>query len=777
MTKENMINMKKTVKLLSVLSIVILLISCQEISSTTIKVTNIEELNKAIKNAKAGDEIILANGVWKDVQIKFSGKGTKDKPIILRAETAGKVFIEGTSDLKIGGEYLEVRDLYFKNGYTPSNTVIDFRIDSKNIANNCKVINCVIEEYTQPDRDTKDHWIEFWGRNNQLDHCYIAGKSNQGPTIIVSLKGNEHINNHHQITNNHFGPRPRKGGPQGETMQIGDSYTSMSPSYTNVSNNFFEHCNGEVEIISSKSNFNEFRNNIFFESEGSLVLRHGNYATVDGNIFIGNDNSKFIGGIRVVNTGHWITNNYFYKIKGDEFRSALAVMNGIPKSPLNRYNQVTDVVVAYNSFIDCITPFQFSVGANIDKSEVLPASEIRSARPIRTIVANNLIFNLQAETYPIKNYDKVDGVIFENNISNNINQSEVKGITTKDFESKQLADWLYVPIKNDTAVYIGFDFENIKNDLFGSERAKGNSIGAITLPVDKNKLAIDKKIYGASWFSNEKAAYTPIVIEVSTNKEIVEALKKAKDGDIILLTSSTYSITESLVIDKQITIKSKDINHKAEIIYTGAANTPAFQLQPKGNLILEGIVLSGNKVQNAFATLEKEMSKAYNLSVKNSEISNFNSVLKVSKGSFADTISIANTVIKNCAYGIQLAEEIDDKGDYNAEFVYITNSEFENVQSDVLNYYRGGYDESTIGGNLVVENNKFTNCGKLDKSGVLLQTIGIVNVELKKNSFTNNAVKLIAILWGEKKQQPIDNKIINSGKIEIQQNLIQKMMY
>lgn len=769
--------MKKTVKLLSVLSIVILLISCQEISSTTIKVTNIEELNKAIKNAKAGDEIILANGVWKDVQIKFSGKGTKDKPIILRAETAGKVFIEGTSDLKIGGEYLEVRDLYFKNGYTPSNTVIDFRIDSKNIANNCKVINCVIEEYTQPDRATKDHWIEFWGRNNQLDHCYIAGKSNQGPTIIVSLKGNEHINNHHQITNNHFGPRPRKGGPQGETMQIGDSYTSMSPSYTNVSNNFFEHCNGEVEIISSKSNFNEFRNNIFFESEGSLVLRHGNYATVDGNIFIGNDNSKFIGGIRVVNTGHWITNNYFYKIIGDEFRSAMAVMNGIPKSPLNRYNQVTDVVVAYNSFIDCKAPFQFSVGANIDKSEVLPASEIRSARPIRTIVANNLIFNHKTDEYPIKNYDKVDGVIFENNISNNINQSEVKGITTKDFESKQLADWLYVPIKNDTAVYIGFDFENIKNDLFGSERAKGNSIGAITLPVDKNKLAIDKKIYGASWFSNEKAVYTPIVIEVSTNKEIVEALKKAKDGDIIVLTSSTYSITESLVIDKQITIKSKDINHKAEIIYSGSANTPAFQMHPKGNLILEGIVLSGNKVQNAFATLEKKMSKAYSLSVKNSQISNFNSVLKVSKGSFADTISIANTAIKNCAFGIQLAEEIDDRGDYNAEFVYITNSEFENVQSDVLNYYRGGYDESTIGGNLVIENNKFTNCGKLDKSGVLLQTIGIVNVELKKNSFTNNAVKLIAILWGEKKQQPIDNKIINSGKIEIQQNLIQKMMY
>ena len=87
--------------------------------------------------------------------------------------------------------------------------------------------------------------------------------------------------------NNHFGPRPRKGGPKSETIQIGDSYTSMTPSHVNVSNNLFEKCNGEVEIISSKSNFNEFRNNIFYESEGSLVMRHGNYCIIDGNFFIG----------------------------------------------------------------------------------------------------------------------------------------------------------------------------------------------------------------------------------------------------------------------------------------------------------------------------------------------------------------------------------------------------------------------------------------------------------------------------------------------------------
>ena len=94
------------------------------------------------------------------------------------------------------------------------------------------------------------------------------------------------------------------------------------------------------------------------------------------------------------------------------------------------------------------------------------------------------------------------------------------------------------------------------------------------------------------------------------------------------------------------------------------------------------------------------MSKAYDLFIDNVEIKDFKSVLEVSKGSFADTVSVANSIIKNCERGIMLNKETNDGGDYNSEFVNITNSTFDNVQEVVLDYYRGGYDESTIGGNL-----------------------------------------------------------------------------
>ncbi|MBU0942677.1 MAG: DUF4957 domain-containing protein [Bacteroidetes bacterium] len=772
-------------RIVTIVSLLIILISCNQEATassstpqTSTKVTTMQELKNAIKNSVAGDHIILANGIWKNAEIHFYGKGTKEKPIVLRAETAGKVFIEGVSNLKLAGSYLEVRDLYFKNGYTPSKSLIQFKISNDSIANNCKVTQCVIEEFTQPDRDVSDHWIEFWGRNNELSNCYITGKSNFGPTVRVFLDGNEHINNYHQIVNNHFGPRPRKGGPHGETIQIGDSETSMTPSYTNVYNNLFDRCNGEVEIISSKSNFNQFKNNVFFESEGSLVLRHGNYAMIDSNVFIGNDNSDQMGGIRVINTGHWITNNYFYKIKGEAFRSAIAIMNGIPKSSLNRYNQVTDVVVAYNSFIDCISPWQFSVGSNVSQKAVLPASEIRSARPERVVIANNLIYNQVTDTKPIVNFDKVDGVDFNNNITNNENNSEVKpaGLITSNFEMNKIGTDLFVKKENSTNLYAGFDFETITKDLFGSSRTTtSNNVGAIVNPVKTNPVLIDKTRFGTTWFNAEKTETVANTITVSSSSELVKQIAKVNAGSTILLKKGTYKLNTTLAINKELTIASSDKNNKATLVFT--ASKTAFELQPKANLKVKNLIITGNKSQNAFTTLDKLMSKAYDLSIENSEISNFKNVLEVSKGSFADTISVINSNISNCTNGFLLNKETNDGGDYNAEFVTFTSSTFESIQGSVLDYYRGGYDESTIGGNLKIEGNTFRDCGKMQPENILIKNKGIVYVTIANNTFENNPVKIIAILWGAKGQAPGNNTIVNSGKFEVVQNLELKLMY
>jgi poly(beta-D-mannuronate) lyase len=771
-------------KLLPILGLAFLLIACEHFTgSSGLLVNNNEELQAAIKNAEPGDEIVLSDGVWKDVQIHFTGKGTNSSPIVLRAQTSGQVFIEGRSYIKMGGEYLIVDGLYFKNGHTPSNAIIEFKLDENNIANHCTVKNCGIEDFVQPNRYYTDRWVEFWGRYNRLEHCYIAGKFNKGPTVRINLEGNESIRNHHRITNNHFGPRPRKGGPSAETIQIGNSFTSMAPSYANVSNNLFERCNGEVEVISSKTNFNEFKNNIFFECEGSLVFRHGNYCLADGNIFIGDRNSQFNGGIRVINTGHWITNNYFYMVKGDEFRSALAVMNGIPRSPLNRYNQVTDVVVAYNSWIDCSSPWQFSVGANMNKRDVLPEREIRSARPLRTILANNIIYNNQVDGHPIKTYDKVDGILFRNNIfdNQNIDFASYEGIETKSIQMEKVNDWLYVPAEqNDVlnATYSGFGFEDIDQDLFGHSRQDQNRIGAISRFIPTQNYKIDKSRYGPEWFPVEKTEESPRVNIVSaTADNLTDKIARANDGDTLELTSGPFEINESLAIHEKLTIRSKDLDDTVKITFTAVEEGPLFQMRPRGNLRLENIILQGNKDQIAIATLKKNMSFGYNLWLENVQIKGFKSIIKAYKGSFADTISLSNSVFESCLNGIELDAETEDRGDYNAEFVYVRNCRFIQIQKNIINFYRGGYDESTIGGNLAVKNSLFKNCGRQEQSKILLKTRGIINVDISNNRFHNNSVKLVALLWGEKNNRHGENKLINSGTIRVDKYLKQKLVY
>ncbi|MCF8262067.1 MAG: hypothetical protein K9J12_14925 [Melioribacteraceae bacterium] len=772
------------IRVVTILFATFLCFSCQNFPDTNnVKVNNHQELRDAIDLAEPGQEIILANGVWKDLEIRFEANGTEKKPITLKAETNGKVFIEGKSSLKLGGSFLIVEGLFFRNGYSSSETLIEFRIDADNIANNCVVKECVILDFNQPNRYNPDHWVEFWGRHNELSNCYIAGKSNQGPTIRVNLGGNEHVYNYHKIVKNHFGPRPRKGGPKAETLQIGDSGTSMTPSYLLVADNLFEKCNGEVEVISSKSNFNEFRNNIFYGCEGSLVLRHGNYCTVDGNFFIGSDENNFTGGIRVINTGHWITNNYFYKIKGAEFRSPLAIMNGIPKSPLNRYNQVTDVVVAYNTWIDCKSPWQFSVGANNDKVDVLPPSEIRSARPERTIVANNIIYNSVADETPVKNYDKVDGITFKSNIINNQDSPFMKfdGVRQSDIEPQKINDWLFTftKLENESLdqTYSGFDFGKIEKDIFGNKRKKNNLIGAVSGNFNKGDFEIDYNKFGASWFESRQPATTPALISVGNVEDLISQIASANSGDVIELEAGNYTLNSPLKIDKKLTIRSKDELNNPTLNFNIERNESAFEINPAANLTLSHLLISGQGSGNLFSTLEKNMSSNYKIFVVNSQLKNFDQVLKSYRGSMADTLMFENSELVNFEKGIVLAAETDDKGDYNAAVVKISGSSFSKINSDVINYYRGGYDESTIGGILEITGSEFTNCGMNEKSGILLKTRGIINVEISNNSFVDNPVKLVALLWGEKDNTEIGNQIKNSGVIRTEQFLKQKLVY
>ncbi|MEL6193713.1 MAG: polysaccharide lyase 6 family protein, partial [Bacteroidota bacterium] len=389
-------------QLLALSFILVLLTGCGGVSNG-ILVKDVPAFDEAVKSAKAGDRIVLANGIWKDAELVFTGEGTEEAPITLTVQEKGKVTLEGQSNLRIAGKYLHVEGLVFKNGYTPTNEVISFRRNKEFLANHCRVTECVIDNYNNPERFESDYWVGIYGKHNRFDHNYLTGKRNQGVTLAVRLNTEESRENFNRLDHNYFGQRPILGSNGGETLRVGTSHYSLTNSNTLIEYNYFNQCNGEHEIISNKACQNTYSNNTFFECQGTLTMRHGNETMVKENYFFGNGKPN-TGGIRIINETQTVVGNYCEGLTGYRFRGALVIMNGVPNSPLNRYFQVKDSEASNNSFIDC-DYIQLCAGSD----------EERSATPENSVVNNNLIYNSQKDDV-FTVYDDISGISFSNNV-------------------------------------------------------------------------------------------------------------------------------------------------------------------------------------------------------------------------------------------------------------------------------------------------------------------------------------------------------------------------
>ena len=116
--------------------------------------------------------------------------------------------------------------------------------------------NCAIVDYSPPlpaDPLTDYKWISIYGISNRLDNCYFSGKTNMGATTVVGLTGQTNEFNRNVIRRNFFGHRPVLGVNGGETIRIGVGAVSYVSAQTLVEENYFQHCDGEIEMISNKS--------------------------------------------------------------------------------------------------------------------------------------------------------------------------------------------------------------------------------------------------------------------------------------------------------------------------------------------------------------------------------------------------------------------------------------------------------------------------------------------------------------------------------------------
>ncbi|TWU48706.1 Chondroitinase-B precursor [Rubripirellula tenax] len=435
-------------------------------------VSSAAEITTAMQNAQPGDVLVMANnGNWHNQAINFTGKnGTAAAAITLRAETAGQVKLTGTSNLSISGNYLVVDGLNFEGG-TPADGSHVIRFTGSNgAANNSRVTNTQIKNYNAPSETDRTFWVSLYGQGNRVDHSTFQGQSNSGVTMVAWLTSGQAAN--HRIDSNYFADRPVGSTNNGyETIRIGDSATSNTNAGVVVENNLFQKVDGEIEIISNKSNDNIYRYNTIRESAGTLTLRHGDRATVEGNFILGN-NKDGSGGVRVIGEDHKIFNNYISNVD-DRADGAISITAGVPNTPLNGYKQVNNVEISNNSIVNpkaAAVTFDWGLGSG---SQSLLAENVS--------LKNNLFYTNLSSPTPLFEGVAGAGWTWQNNIafgaSLGSKQSDQTGIMTVDPQLVQGPDGLMRPTASSPTIDAGTAV-SFATDMDGQARIGVADIGA-----------------------------------------------------------------------------------------------------------------------------------------------------------------------------------------------------------------------------------------------------------------------------------------------------------
>jgi poly(beta-D-mannuronate) lyase len=460
-------------------------------------VSDLTEFNAALAKVQAGDVIVWKDGNYKDIKIVFNQKvnGTAEKPIILKAQTAGKVAFSGSSKMSIGGEYLQVEGFLFEGNCTleTKEHVIDFKVKSVE-AQHCRVTNCAINNYSHTEASGKENYfVNMVGRYNEVDHCSFSGKTNKGPTLVVEYKQEKDYvagsdvapSTHHRIHHNYFGYRTFSSNG-GEQIRVGTSTTSFSHGFNIVEYNYFEDERIEAEIISNKSCDNIYRFNTFIGNDGAMVIRHGQRCFVYGNYMNGKTGRNQSGGLRLINPNNTLFNNYVEELEGgtSNLKAPITVMAGLEGSALNEYYPADNAIVAYNTVVGCVGPAMRIGAGSTSKGKPIIA-------PKNVLAVGNLIINTVGKnTEPIVIADASTTFQFRDNLHTDKGNYEKGFSSIKEKALTCKKDFKFAPLSIDAVL---MDSINQRLAIHGIKLSEKD-----IMQFDP-KWKLTKKDVGVSW--------------------------------------------------------------------------------------------------------------------------------------------------------------------------------------------------------------------------------------------------------------------------------------
>ena len=383
--------------------------------ATNYIVTTKADLIAKMNAAVPGDTVIVSNGNYNWGQISFSNKkgSSTSAWIVLKSETFNGVVFTGNTYIQFSGKHILFTGFRFANGNSGANDVIQFRSSSGSFANYCRVSNITIDNYnsdstgstnntgTKNGGDTLNRWVSLYGTYNRVDHCTFINKFNGSPTVVVWYDSTNYpakgTSTYNEIDSNYFKGHGYQGSNEGEVIRVGTSVNSRTDGYNIIEYNLFEDgTQVDPEIISNKSNFNTYRYNTFRNHAGGITLREGRYCSVYGNYFIKtNTNRTSQYGIRIIDKGHKVFNNYIENLTGNynsntSLRCPIILFNGVTNSNdtanpafAAKYFAADSTIVAFNTIVNCYGGAGIVLGYEVDSFGLY--------KPQGVTVANNLI--------------------------------------------------------------------------------------------------------------------------------------------------------------------------------------------------------------------------------------------------------------------------------------------------------------------------------------------------------------------------------------------------
>lgn len=265
------------------------------VKAATINVSSVSALQAAINNSNAGDVLVLADGTYLNSTLNI-GKSN----ITVKSASPGGVFLNGTNNININGNYITFSGFQFTAGDIGSEIVIEV-YGNNNVLTQLNFSGYFSKKYIE---------IKAGTQYNEITYCNLEKKpaaAASGCTIQISTSPT--VIGYHKIKYCSFKDYYGIGGDFGnEPIRIGLSTENFNKSRAIIEYCYFNNTGlGDSESVSIKCQENTIRFCTFTNQQNAmLVFRNGDNNVAYSNFFIN------AGGIRVKEANNiYCYNNYF----------------------------------------------------------------------------------------------------------------------------------------------------------------------------------------------------------------------------------------------------------------------------------------------------------------------------------------------------------------------------------------------------------------------------------------------------------------------------------